>query len=179
MICRTAETASETALPEKMMRSIRFLLTGLLFYSLLSCSKGEVYYRFHHIEKGRWYRDSTLVFSIDSVALHPAKRYDVNLEITTNRAYPYRDVWMLVNQNLTDTLFRSDTLHYRLADDYGRWLGSGAGGLNQLSLPYLSSVHLVTPYPYKVFIRQIMTDDPLTGIEKVGIKVVAVNKAKQ
>ena len=179
MICRQAETGLGSVLPERMRRSIRFLLTGLLFTSLLSCAEGEVYYRFHHIGKGRWYRDSTIVFSIDSVGLHPAKRYDVTLEITTNRAYPYRDVWMLVNQNLTDTLFRSDTLHYRLADDYGRWLGSGAGGLNQLSLPYLSSVHLVTPYPYKVLIRQIMTDDPLTGIEKVGIKVVAVHEAKQ
>ncbi|MEN6588900.1 MAG: gliding motility lipoprotein GldH [Proteiniphilum sp.] len=161
-----------------MMRSIRFLVTGLLFSSLLSCAEGEVYYRFHHIENGRWYRDSTLVFSMDSVALHPAKRYDVTIEITTNRAYPYRDLWVQINQNLTDTLFRSDTLHYRLADDYGRWLGSGAGGLNQLSLPYLSSVPLVTTCPYAVHIRQTMTDDPLAGIEKVGVKVVAVNDGK-
>jgi gliding motility-associated lipoprotein GldH len=156
------------------MRSIRFLLTGLLLSSLLSCAEGEVYYRFHHLENGRWYRDSTLIFSMDSVALPPAKRYDVTIEITTNRAYPYRDIWVQIDQNLTDTLFRSDTLHYRLADDYGRWLGSGAGGLNQLSLPYLSSVPLVTTQP-AVHIRRTMTDDQLIGIEKVGIKVVAVN----
>lgn len=178
MIRRATETGLATALPERMMRSIRFLVTGLLFSSLLSCAEGEVYYRFHHIENGRWYRDSTLVFSMDSVALHPAKRYDVTIEITTNRAYPYRDLWVQINQNLTDTLFRSDTLHYRLADDYGRWLGSGAGGLNQLSLPYLSSVPLVTTCPYAVHIRQTMTDDPLAGIEKVGVKVVAVNDGK-
>lgn len=175
MIRRATETSLGNPLPGKMMRSIRFLLTGLLFSSLLSCAEGEVYYRFHHLENGRWYRDSTLVFNMDSVALSPAKRYDVTIEITTNRAYPYRDVWLQIDQNLTGTLFRSDTLHYRLADDYGRWLGSGAGGLNQLSLPYLSSVPLVTTRPYAVYIRQTMKDDPLTGIEKVGVKVVALN----
>ena len=176
---RATETGLATDLPERVMRSIRFLLTGLLFSFLLSCAEGEAYYRFHHIDKGKWYRDSTLVFRMDSIALHPAKKYDVTIEISTNRAYPYRDLWVQIDQNLTDTLFRSDTLHYRLADDYGRWLGSGAGGLNQLSLPYLSSVPLDTTYPYAVHIRQTMTDDPLTGVEKVGVKVVAVNDGEQ
>jgi len=178
MIHRATETGLWIALPMRMMRSIRFLLTGLLFSSLLSCAEGEVYYRFHHIKNGKWYRDNTLVFSMDSVALSPAKRYDVTIEITTNRAYPYRDLWVQVDQNLTDTLFRSDTLHFRVADDYGRWLGSGAGELNQLSLPYLSSVRLVTAHPV-LRIKQTITDDPLTGIEKVGVKVVAVNDGKQ
>jgi gliding motility-associated lipoprotein GldH len=79
---------------------------------------------------------------------------------------------MQVEHNLIDTIYRCDTLHFRLTDDYGKWLGSGTGGLHQISLPYKSDIPLDTSRLYILQIKQIMKDDPLIGVEKVGIKII-------
>lgn len=148
------------------------IFAGLLFTTLASCSGGEDYSRFHHIENGKWYRDSLLVFMVDSLIPVLGTTYDVTVELTTNHSYPYRDLWLQIDQDLTDSLVRADTLRYLLADEYGKWLGSGTGGLNQLSLPYRSFTPRDSVYNYRLVIRQIMDDNPLRGVEKVGIKVV-------
>jgi gliding motility-associated lipoprotein GldH len=159
--------------------NILFFAAGIFLLLLVSCSEGEAYYRFHHIEKGKWYRDSTLLFTMDSLNISADGAYDVTIEISSGHIYPYRDLWLRIDHNLADTLLRSDTLHYRLADEYGRWLGSGVGGLNQLSLPFLSALPLDTAQRYRLTITHVMSDDPLTGIEKVGLKVTQVHSKEQ
>lgn len=156
---------------KRWMRNHCLYLPFLLFPIFFSCAEGEVYYRFQHIDKGRWYRDSAIQFHMDSLLLQAGERYDLSLEISTNGAYPYRDIWMQVTHNLTDTLLQSDTLHFRIADDYGRWLGHGVGGLNQLSQPLFQSLPLDTTSRYMLKLQQVMDADPLAGIEKIGIKV--------
>lgn len=153
------------------------LFAGLLFTLLISCSGGETYSRFHHIENGKWYRDSFLVFTIDSLTPSLGIGFDVTIELTTNHSYPYRNLLLEIDQNLTDPIIRTDTLRFLLADEHGRWLGSGAGGLNQLSLPYRSFVPAPrdSMHQYRLIIRQAMEDNPLRGVEKVGVKLVEVN----
>ncbi|MBF6628501.1 MAG: gliding motility lipoprotein GldH [Proteiniphilum sp.] len=159
--------------------NILLFVTGVLFSSLISCSEGEVYYRFYHIDKGNWYHDSTLIFTMDSLNVNVAQAYDVTIEVSSGHLYPYRNIWLQIDHNLTDTLIRSDTLQYHLADDHGKWLGSGVGGLHQLSLPFLNSIPLDTAHLYRLSITQVMKDDPLAGIEKVGLKVTEVNREEK
>jgi gliding motility-associated lipoprotein GldH len=147
------------------------VLAGLLFTVLVSCSGGEDYSCFHHIKNGKWCRDSLLVFTIDSLIHSPGAIYDVTVELTINRGYPYRDLWLQIDQNLTDSHVRTDTLRYLLADEYGKWLGSGAGGLNHFSLPCRSFMPRDSVYNYRLTVRHAMDDDLLQGVEKVGIKI--------
>lgn len=150
-------------------------MAGLLFIPLASCSEGETYSRFYQIENGKWYRDSLLVFTMDSLISVSGTGYNVTIELTTNRSYPYRDLWLQIDQDLADSLVRTDTFRCLLADEHGKWLGSGAGGLNQLSLAYLSFIPRDSVYHYRLTIRQAMNDDPLRGVEKVGVKVIKSN----
>jgi gliding motility-associated lipoprotein GldH len=156
----------------KTKRNIFLILAGLLFITFASCSGGEAYSRFYHIENGKWRRDSLLVFTIDSLIPASGITYNVTVELTTNRSYPYRDLWLQISQDLTDSLACADTLRCLLADEYGKWMGSGAGGLNHLSLPYRSFTQRDAARNYRLTIRQLMDDDPLRGVEKVGVKVV-------
>jgi gliding motility-associated lipoprotein GldH len=156
----------------KTKRNIFLAFTGLLFITLAACSGGEVYARFHHIENGKWRRDSQFVFTLDSLNPAPNATYNVIVELTTNRSYPYRDIWLQIDQNLTDSLVRTDALQHLLADENGKWMGSSAGGLNHYSLPYRSFAPRDSVYDYRLTIRQAMRDELLRGVEKVGIKVV-------
>ena len=168
---KTDRVSAQPINPGSRMRNRRFYPLLLLLAFLLSCAEGEVYYRFQHIDKGRWYRDSTIQFHMDSLKLQAEERYNVSIELSTNGAYPYRDIWIQVTHNMTDTILQNDTLHFRIADDYGRWLGSGLGGLNQLSQPLFRSLPLDTTSHHVIKLRQMMDADPLRGIEKIGIKV--------
>lgn len=156
-------------------RNIVLLFAVVISTFLTSCSQGEVYYRFHHINKGMWYRDSVLVFKIDTANIHPGKKYDITIELTTNHSYPYRNLLLYVEHNITSPVYQSDTLHCLLADEYGRWLGAGTGGLNQFSLNYLTAVVPDSVRIYELKIRQSMINNPLIGVEKAGVKITEVN----
>lgn len=145
----------------------------LLLLPILSCSGEQTFYQYRQIERGEWHRDSLLLFSTDSLFQPEGPSLGISLEITSNNQYPYRDLWMLVEQNISDTLFQADTLQLLLADEKGKFLGSSAGGLHQLTVPYIRVMVDEPIRPYQVRIRHLMADDPLQGIEKVGVKVVA------
>lgn len=155
--------------------NIFILFAGLLLAIFVSCSGGEAYSRFHHIEDGKWYRDSVLFFKIDSLLPPPAVEYNVTVELTTNRSYLYRDLWLFIDHNLTDSLFHTDTLRCILADEHGKWLGGSVGGLNQLSLPYRSFIPRDSACNYQLVIRHGMEEELLRGVERVGIKMAGMN----
>lgn len=157
-----------------MRNKVVFLFAAVVV--LLSCNKGEVYYRFHHIAKGDWYRDSVLVYRMDSLHFNPARQYDVTLELANNNGYAYRNCWLSIRHNLTDTVFQTDSLQVVITDEFGKPAGSGVGGLRQLSVPYLSSLMLDTSRVYEIHIRQAMRDNPLPGIEKVGVKIMETGR---
>ena len=154
----------------------RFLFIFLFILFLVSCNNEGVFYQYRHIDRGRWYSDSVIQFKIDATALNLGVPYDLSIEITSNGRYPYRDIWMQVAHNLTDTTLQYEKVHYFLADDFGRWLGDGVGGLYQLSLPLYLSVPLDTTYHYVIQLKHIMDDNPLHGIEKMGLKLEVSDK---
>lgn len=145
----------------------------LLLLPILSCNDEQTYYQYQQIERGEWHRDSLLLFTTDSLFQPEGSSLEISFEITSNNRYPYRDLWMLVEHNISDTLFRVDTLQLLLADEKGKFLGSSAGGLHQLTVPYIR-VRVDEPFKhFQIRIRHLMVDDPLPGIEKAGVKVVA------
>jgi gliding motility-associated lipoprotein GldH len=160
----------------KVRDNTRFLFIFLFILFLVSCNNEGVFYQYRHIDRGRWYSDSVIQFKIDATALNLGVPYDLSIEITSNGRYPYRDIWMQVAHNLTDTTLHYEEVHYFLADDFGRWLGDGVGGLYQLSLPLYLSVPLDTTYHYVIQLKHIMDDNPLHGIEKMGLKLEVSDK---
>lgn len=166
-----------TALRIHTTHKLLLALVGMLLLPMLSCSREEVCYRFRHIDGGKWHCDSVLLFGVDSLPIADNQLVQVSLEISSNHAYPYRNLWLQIEHNLTDTLFHTDTLQVMLADESGHWRGSSAGGLCQLSVPWLASFKPDGAVTGEIRISHLMTDDPLPGIEKVGVKmVVADNK---
>ncbi len=155
-----------------MNQKILNLLAIVLFLSLVSCSKGEVYFSYNQINRGIWHRDSVLTFTMDSIKFNPIALHDFSIELTTADVYPFKDIWLQVEHNLNDSIFLYDTLYTRLAGDYGEWLGGGTAGLYQLSLPYKSSVVLDTSNIYMLHISHLMLEDPLYGVERIGLKVI-------
>ncbi len=153
------------------MRNKLLISLFVLLTSLSSCNEGEVYYSFHPIKNNSWNKQTAFNFLLDSLSVDPNVRYDVMFEIVNNSQYAYQNIWLYVQQNITDNVFVSDTIEINLTDSNGKWLGKGSTGLYQLSIPYKTSVALDSTRAYLIRIRHGMRGNSIKGIEKVGVLV--------
>jgi gliding motility-associated lipoprotein GldH len=155
-----------------MKNSFLSLLIIFLIVLLAGCGQQNDIFQYHHIPNGRWPSDQTLVFTFDSISDKGAT-HRVDIELSFSDLYPYQNLYLAVGRSLNDSVMHLDTLQFTLADDNGKWLGSTAGRLHQITLPYLQHVRFDTGKTLRFTIRQAMIDDPLKGIEKVGIRISA------
>ena len=158
----------------KFKKGSLFVLTFfILFFSFISCGEREVYFRYAQLKDAQWFQSDTLQFCVDSTDIEPNTPYDISLEITNNAGYDYRNIWLFIKDDMllnTDSASFSNK-SYMLADESGKWYGDGLGALHQISLPYLESVTFPRKENYKISIVQGMRDEPLVGIERIGVRV--------
>ena len=153
----------------KASNNIFFLLTVLLLFA--SCKGEDLYFQYEKVEKGDWYRDSVLNFSIDTLKSNQIGEYNISIELITSMLYPYSDIHLKIDHNLNDSIISSDTMRYKVADEHGKWLGRGVGSLRQLSIPYKKAIWLDSTRGYELRILQLINIDPLKGVERVGVRV--------
>jgi gliding motility-associated lipoprotein GldH len=152
-----------------------FALCCVLFTFInISCDKQEIYYRFHELKNGEWAQNDTLVFEIDSTLFELNKPYNLTIEVANNVNYPYRNIWFFVQSNIErDTIYTDTFKEFLLADEFGKWKGSGFGSLFQSSLPF-AEVTFREKRNYRIKLEHGMRDQPLAGIEKVGIRITKI-----
>ncbi len=151
--------------------SFAFLSIFVLMLVAVSCSEREAYYKFGEIKDGSWAAEDALLFIIDSTDLDNNKRYDVSVEITNNVDYPYQNLWLFSEYNKEDSSIVKAQKEFMLADEFGKWQGSGFASLYQSSFPVLRSVRFAKGVKYQIHIRHGMQDTILHGIEKIGLKI--------
>ncbi|MBD8389513.1 gliding motility lipoprotein GldH [Dysgonomonas sp. BGC7] len=148
-----------------------YLILLLVSLMNISCNKQEVYYHFHEIKDAKWQQKDTLTFDVDSTAITPNTLYSVAIEVSNNVNYPYQNIWFFVQHNFTaDSTYTEISREYKLADEFGKWQGSGFGTLYQVSFP-LTDIVFREKKNYRIKIEHGMRDEPLNGIEKIGIKI--------
>lgn len=159
----------------KILRSkIRATLLSILLVCLIfiSCDHKEVYYHFHEIKDGKWAQYDTLVFEIDSASIELNAVYNIAIEVTNNNDYPYRNLWCFIEDNISsDSIVDKTNIELILANEFGKWKGSGFGALYQSSIQLKDKISFKERRNYRICILQGMRDEPLTGIERVGIKI--------
>jgi len=149
----------------------RYLVGAILCLCLSSCKQGEVYYKFEPIPQNEWSRDQHICFSLDSSSINPHLNYAISLEIIHNISYPYKNLYLYLDQTLQDSISHRDTIEFILVDDFGKWQGSGNGATRQISLLYKTNLTIDTALHNEIYIRHAMQDLNLKGIEKIGLKV--------
>lgn len=157
------------------MRSLLFYIaSSLVILFLTACEGGRRdYSRWANISPEGWiYADTVSLLPADTslhdndslvnAALKVALRY--------SNAYLYSNIWLELTYHTDNHRLVRDTLDIRLADVYGRWLGSGFGASYQREVTV--SPAAVVDITRPVALRHIMRVDTLQGIEQVGIEVV-------
>jgi gliding motility-associated lipoprotein GldH len=152
--------------------NIVFIVCGLLLIFMnISCGKQEIYYRFHELKNESWAQDDTLVFDVDSGLFEVNKPYNLTIETTNSVAYPYQNIWFFVRINIdNDSIFTNTSKEFRLADEFGKWTGSGFGSLYQSSF-LLGLITFKEKRNYRIKLEHGMRDESLKGVDKVGVRI--------
>lgn len=140
--------------------------------TFFSCGQRDAYFRYNELKEGQWAMHDTLFFVIDSTDYTVGIPYDLFLEVTNNVNYPYQNVWLFEWDNLSnDSTFVHTEIECTLADEFGKWTGTGFGSLHQSTILLKDNVVFDSKRNISVKVLHGMQDDVLNGIEKVGIRL--------
>lgn len=141
----------------------------VVFYG---CVKQDVYLKYHTVTTTGWHKDSLYGFDIQIKDTTP--RYNIYVNIRNRGEYPYQNLWLFLSKLEPDSTLSKDSIECYLADDRGKWKGSGIGSVLQISILYQQNVKFPHAGVYKYKIGHGMRDSVLNGINDIGMQVEKV-----
>ena len=124
------------------------------------------YSSFSAFENEEWSYYQPIEFFVDTLRDSIATGGTLLLSLRHTNGYEYSNLWIELSYQSEDTI-KSDTFNIVLADDYGRWRGSGIGPSLQISDTLYRNFTIRKGM--KLHLRHIMRPDTLTEIEQIGI----------
>ena len=148
----------------------KFGIATLLVLLCYSCNQSTIFHQYHSIQKDGWERESVLNYEVVVDSL--IEECNIDIELVYNNDYMYRNLYLFVSAtDSLETQVFSDTINVSLADEYGKWLGNGWGTSYQQRIEYKPSYRFPASGTYNISIKQGMRDNPIVGIDRVGVRV--------
>lgn len=142
----------------------------LLFLVLLcaSCTDHIAYRSYHHFTKEGWSKSDTLLLPLYITDTIPGE-FNIFFLVRNQPNYPFQDFSVTVLHNMPDTAhWKAYKTNFILANENGKWNGSGWGGLYQSSVP-LGKVYISHPGEYTFKVVHQMNSEWLQGLNDIGI----------
>lgn len=141
-----------------------------------ACGTKTVFSAFERFEEDKgWFRSAQPEFTFDNKDTNQI--YDVYINVRNAESYPFRNLFMFLHTTYPNGVKTTDTIECILADEKGKWLGSGMGDLYDNSIIYKKNTRFKQPGKYKFAFEQAMrygdknVIDPLPLIMDVGITI--------
>lgn len=151
------------------MKKEIILLFAALSILIMSCDKNKVYEEYHELENLTWSSNEPANFEFavnDSVNLH-----NVYINVRHANQYQFSNLWLLINSWSPSGYKSTDTLECILANEQGRWQGSGLGDIWDASILWKQNVRFADSGKYHIELNQLMRVEELVGIMDIGIRV--------
>ncbi|MCF6239806.1 MAG: gliding motility lipoprotein GldH [Bacteroidales bacterium] len=141
----------------------------ILVILISACNRTAYFDSSLDIPNSTWDAEKAAVF--DFTVKDSARIFDLFIKITNDNNYRYSNLWLLVKTSVKEGDIAYDTLEYFLADERGKWLGTKDGDEFSNEFLYKNKVRFPRKGKYSVEIIQLMRDEKLKGIDKVGFKI--------
>lgn len=155
------------------MKFKNILLFAFVVTAVVSCHQNEIFFQYKKISEQGWSKDSTVNFDVRVTDKNVPYNFFIHVRHKGN--YPYQNIWLFLQQSNPDKTQKKDSVEAYLADEYGKWLGSGAGSLKEMQIFYQQQIHFPDTGTYHFGIRQGMRDSLLQGINDIGIRIEKAN----
>jgi len=141
----------------------------LLVVVLQSCDPGRLYDENKTIPSDRWYYKNRMPFDVQITDTNTW--YDVSINLRVSTEYKYNNVFLWIYTTNPARQTDKRRVEIRLADEKGKWLGSGLGDIYDYQFPVLQKVKFPSSGFYRFEVEQNMREDTLSNIKSVGIRV--------
>jgi gliding motility-associated lipoprotein GldH len=163
-----------------MNKFFRMMAVGALLVAA-SCEpmKMDTYEKNLEVPGHEWAYNYKPAFEVTLQPADTAYLYNIYVNIRHKDAYPYSNIYLLINTQFPGEQPVSQRVELPLADMSGKWLGSGPDGVkaNKLDdiyehrIPIQTKAILNKPGTYKFTFEQNMRQNPLPDIMNVGLRV--------
>jgi len=146
-----------------------FSYSVILCITLSSCDPGKIYENNLSIPSKGWQRADRARFEVEIAdTIQPCNIY---INVRNNNNYKYMDFWLFVDIQSPNGMVATDTVKIMLADHRGKWLGHGLGSKFDTRLVFRKNIQFPVSGKYVFEYEQAMRDEPLTGIEDIGLRI--------
>ncbi|MDY6373783.1 MAG: gliding motility lipoprotein GldH [Bacteroidales bacterium] len=155
-----------------MKKLLKILQLTAAIAVMASCGRPSVYNQCADTDENGWHIDSAVIFRpVIADTLH---KYNMIVTVRHTSDYPYQNFWMFVRITSPDGMIARDPFECYLADNTGRFLGSG---ISVYEMPVLISENIRYDQSgeYKVEILQGMRDTLLTGVKNICLTLERVD----
>jgi len=151
------------------MRKHILFIIAMSALAFASCDRNKVYEEYVEIDDYVWNSAKPLSFEFeisDTTALH-----DIYVNVRHANQYPYSNLWLFINSWAPSGQKAVDTIQCVLADEHGKWTGSGLGDIWDKQILWKKNVRFATAGKYHVEYNQAMRTENLVGIMDMGLRV--------
>ena len=152
---------------KQILKNVAFICAMIFFIS--SCNNNFVYSKYQKFEENEWFVKNKAIFDIDITDTQTLN--NISLMVRHADAYPYRNLFLFVTTKYPDGKILTDTMEVILADEKGKWQGSGAGDIFDIKVPIKKNVRFPLSGKYQFSFEQGMRVDPLPLIMDFGIEI--------
>ena len=153
------------------------MLKKLFFFGILiwlsSCGTNDGFFQYEALPSSGWHQGSTLQFSVN--ISDTTSGYNVFVNVRNRGEYPHQNLWLFIEQQSPDSTVFSDSINFYLADQRGKWLGSGVGSVFEMPVLYRQQIQFPDSGTYHFSFRQGMRDSVLIGLNDLGLRIEKVN----
>ena len=148
-------------------QSSLFILSLILL--LASCQPAAVYDEFKPVG-GQWHLDSMKTFEV--TISDTSVPYAVIMKLRHNADYPYANLYLFRTISSANGIEYADTVNLALANQQGKWLGSGIGEVKTMEWIYADrGLQFTDQRKYTFTLQHGMRDTLLNGIMDVGLEL--------
>ncbi|MFC2118574.1 gliding motility lipoprotein GldH [Bacteroidota bacterium] len=144
-----------------------FLLIACIFF--LSCDANKVFEENIEIPAAGWDKNYFAEFIVDISDTNSFYNFYVN--IRNGSKYPNSNLFLFINTKAPNGDFLKDTVEFIIADERGKWLGSGLGNVWSNQIQYKRNIKFRTAGQYIFTIQQGMRIKVLPSIKNIGLRI--------
>lgn len=121
------------------------------------------------VELEGWASDSAVTFHWD--VQDTLSQHDLILDLRHASTYSYSNLYLFLTYRFPNGKSRVDTVECTLADELGRWRGSGFGDLVDQRFMLQPGIQFPLRGRYGLQVVHGMRQDPIEGVANVGIRL--------
>ena len=102
----------------------KYIVLIFIGVAVLSCNKKDIYFSYKTVSASGWNKDSLLTYNV--AIRDKTLPYNLYINVRHHGNYPYQNLWLFLENKDMKGMIQKDTIECFLADEFGKWLGTGA-----------------------------------------------------